>query len=164
MTVLPILNLQDVEINRCQYISWNNNLVPCSVCIPHLAFPSVSTYLDCKAFHLVLKDNSQMALVVGTCCTELMDEHDRRSFLILQSNFHGEASFMEGVQPPCGFIKNIWRIKGVKKKTTVTYSLPNSCWCFSDSTGKVGALIWWKTQQCNACHYWKTWQIIGLDI
>lgn len=65
MTVLLILNLQDVEINRCQYISWNDNLVPCSICIPHLAFPSASTYLNCKAFLLVLKNNSQIRGISG---------------------------------------------------------------------------------------------------
>lgn len=110
-------------------------------------FPSASTNLDYKAFLLCCRlMPGYMALVVGTCCTEVMDECNRGSFLILQKSFHEEVTFTEGFQQAT-----------VKKKATVTYSLPKSCWCFSNSTGKVGALVSWKREQGNACHYWKTY-------
>lgn len=61
-------------------------------------FPSGSTNLDCKANSCCRLMPEYMALVVGMCCTEVMDECNRGSFLILQKSFHEEVSFTEGIQ------------------------------------------------------------------
>lgn len=87
------------------------------LCISHLAFPQPPpTWITKPFFSCCRLMPGYMALVVGTCCTEVMDECNRGSFLILQKSFHEEVTVTEGFQQAT-----------VKKKATVTYSLPKSC-------------------------------------